>query len=232
MLLGCASATQAQNPQGHFSIKPLAGVNISMFSPGNIDRDFHIKAGLSVGMELEYGVSDRLGLSLGAIYTQQRAGIDYEITQSIMDADGNLQSLFYTNQKVKANCSYVALPLLANVYIPGVKGLAVKAGVQASILTSDLMHREQLFLKQNFGLPDTNMLSTFHPTELSTLIENQTDFCHSVDFGIPLGISYEYKGLMLDARYYFGLMDMDVNDDLGNSHNGCLSVTLGYRFHL
>ena len=59
-----------------------------------------------------------------------------------------------------------------------------------------------------------------------------TGVSNSIDFGIPVGLSYEYKNITLNARYYFGLRKVDSTEDPDKAHNRYLSVTLGYRFHL
>ncbi|MBP5798357.1 MAG: outer membrane beta-barrel protein [Prevotella sp.] len=59
-----------------------------------------------------------------------------------------------------------------------------------------------------------------------------TDVCKSFDWGIPVGLSYEYKNISLDARYYFGLTKIDKTENPDNAQNRYLSITLGYRFHL
>jgi hypothetical protein len=54
-----------------------------------------------------------------------------------------------------------------------------------------------------------------------------------LDFGIPIGFSYESRHIVLDARYYFGLTKIDdspINRE--DVRNRCLSITLGYRLHL
>jgi hypothetical protein len=50
--------------------------------------------------------------------------------------------------------------------------------------------------------------------------------------GIPVGLSYEYKNVVLDARYYFGLTKIDNTENPEDVRNRYFSVTLGYRFHL
>jgi hypothetical protein len=55
--------------------------------------------------------------------------------------------------------------------------------------------------------------------------------CKSVDVAIPVGISYEYKNISLDARYHFGLTKIDKTENPDTAHNRYLSLTLGYRFH-
>jgi hypothetical protein len=68
--------------------------------------------------------------------------------------------------------------------------------------------------------------------QLMTYNTNISDVCKSVDFGIPLGLSYEYKNIVLDARYYFGLTKIDKTDDPDSARNQYLSITLGYKFNL
>ena len=60
----------------------------------------------------------------------------------------------------------------------------------------------------------------------------RSDVLKSMDFGIPIGLSYEFKNIVLDARYYFGLRKIDNTEDEESIRNRCLTVTLGYRLHL
>ena len=60
------------------------------------------------------------------------------------------------------------------------------------------------------------------------------DKLHSCVFSIPVGLSYTYKNIELDARYLWGISKVadtkDKNDkDLKNS---TFAITLGYRFGL
>ena len=55
-----------------------------------------------------------------------------------------------------------------------------------------------------------------------------SDVCKSV----PLGVSYEYKNIVLDARYFFGLTKIDKTDNPDSARNQYLSITLGYKFNL
>jgi hypothetical protein len=59
-----------------------------------------------------------------------------------------------------------------------------------------------------------------------------SNVCKSVDVGFPIGLSYEYKNVVLDARYYFGLTKIDKTEDAEDCRNRMLSITLGYRFKL
>lgn len=122
---------------------------------------------------------------------------------------------------------YLNIPILANYYI--VKGLAVKAGVQPGILVSG----------------KSKLSGTFHDgTEKVDL----KDITNKVDVSIPVGVSYEWKNIILDARYIFGLTNVNKNktpffeelviDTTGDytpqpvkkgCKNGVFQLTLGYK---
>lgn len=233
--LCCTTVLNAQNPQGKFSIKPMAGINVTGLSGGDVlnlangknINLYHYKVRFTAGVEAEYGVNDWLGVSLGAVYSQQGAKIEYAENIVVNQAGGDF--LEVTEIDGNVNNEYINIPLMANVYIPGVKGLALKAGVQVGFCLSS----------------KENMTTHVYPVPLSsnqvTIIDNYTsqktytelkDFCKSVDFGISVGLSYEYRNVVLDARYYFGLTKIDKTEFADDCRNRYLSVTLGYRFHL
>ena len=102
MLLASA-ATFAQNSVGQFTFTPKVGLNIADFQKcEGSDARF----GLVAGGEFEYGLSDMVGLSFGALYSMQ--GAKYK--------DGGV------TETLKAD--YINIPLLANVYVA--PGFAVK----------------------------------------------------------------------------------------------------------
>ena len=71
------------------------------------------------------------------------------------------------------------------------------------------------------------------PQDTPSFIQyTQPNICHSFDFGIPVGISYELFNISLNVGYYMGLTKIDKTEDPDNARNRCLSVTLGYRFKL
>jgi hypothetical protein len=123
---------------------------------------------------------------------------------------------------------------MANVYIPDIKGLALKAGVQVGILTSDKMTTDVMLtmINMDFNSGYFELNEAPQLNQLMTYNTNISDVCKSVDFGIPLGLSYEYKNIVLDARYYFGLTKIDKTDDPDSARNQYLSITLGYKFNL
>ena len=52
---------------------------------------------------------------------------------------------------------------------------------------------------------------------------------HSFDLSIPVGLSYEYKNVCLDARYNYGLTNFEKGY---NQKNSVFQITLGYKFGL
>lgn len=226
----CMGDVQAQNEKGGFSIKPVAGVNISTL--GNTSTGlYHTKVGMTGGIEAEYGVANWFGLSLGMLYSEQGAklkGGAYTIV-----TENNQQTIVATSIKGKLKATYLNLPLLANIYIPKIKGLALKTGVQLGILTSSKMNTD-IAIASASSIP-TGEIQFNDQTNQSTYQEasfSASDVCKSVDVAIPVGISYEYKNISLDARYHFGLTKIDKTENPDTAHNRYLSLTLGYRFHL
>ena len=92
-------AAKAQNEVGQITLKPLVGINLANVT--DID-DADMRVGLAAGVEAEYGIAEKFGVTAGAIYSMQ--GIK----------DGKLD--------------YINIPILANYYV--IPGLAIKAGVQ------------------------------------------------------------------------------------------------------
>jgi len=52
-----------------------------------------------------------------------------------------------------------------------------------------------------------------------------------VDLSIPLGVSYEFENVIIDARYLFGLSNI-YKTDLVKSRNSVVQLSVGYRFQL
>ena len=228
VLLCCSMTTMAQNEKGVFTIRPMVGINLSDFSGGFSEDFYHMKAGLAVGMEAEYGISKSFGLSLGAFYSQKGAKID----GTIVAIAGNDEYLIYmeTKNKGKVTCNYVTLPLMANFYVPVVKGLALKVGAQMGILAGSRIKTDVDATIETYLRKDLTMSS---PTTHEQTTIDQDIECKSIDFGIPFGMSYEYRNVIVDLRYYFGLTKIDNSAfDREDIRNRCLTLTVGYRLPL
>jgi len=110
------------------------------------------------------------------------------------------------NSDDKFKLDYINVPVLANVYLT--KGLAVKLGVQPGF---------------NVGNSVTVAGNTVSQSK------KEGDGVKSVDLSIPVGLSYEYKNVVLDARYNWGVTK--AYDGL-DSKNSVFQITLGYKFEL
>ena len=223
----------AQNQKGTFSIRPMAGISIANLS-SSLDDYYHNQVGLTAGLEVEYAISNQAGISLGAVYSQQGSKIDGSTEQQFTDANGQ-QLLEYSESEGHLRTNYINLPLMVNYYIPVVRGLAIKAGIQVGLRSDERLKADQLSVRHNY-LPSSANGGTMQPSglvaEMWSMVFNETDVSKSVDFGIPVGLSYEYKNVTLDARYCFGLTKTDKILEAEDNRNRTFSVTLGYRFNL
>ena len=100
---------------------------------------------------------------------------------------------------------YINIPILANVYVA--KGLAVKLGIQPGFNVTHKMSAKQ------------------------GSASGSVDFSgvKSVDFSIPVGLSYEFNNFVIDGRYNFGVTKFADGSD---SKNSVFQFTLGYKFAL
>ena len=106
-MMVAAISANAQNEVGQFTLKPTVGMNIATLTKTN---DSKVRVGLAAGLEAEYGITEKFGLSFGALYSMQ--GCKWK--------EGD-ESLTY-------KIDYINIPILAQYYV--VKGLAIKAGIQ------------------------------------------------------------------------------------------------------
>ena len=233
-----ATMAEAQNQKGTFSIKPMVGVNISSFGSPTVEDFYHTKVRFTAGAEVEYGVNNWLGLSLGLMYSQQGVKVDGSVALvQMLENDEVLYSESQMDGYLHAD--YLNIPMMAHVYIPAIRGLSINAGIQMGFLVNDRMTADVLTASQTIKLSSLQPNSGWYvdnynnnTTVVTSAVVTQNDVCKSVDFGIPLGLSYEYKNISLDARYYFGLTKIDKTENPDTAKNRYFSITLGYRFHL
>ena len=244
VLLCCTMATMAtaQTGKGIFSIKPMAGINVSTFSGGVVSDMYHTKVGFTAGMEAESGLNNWLGLSLGIVYSQQGAKVDGSLSALFTDNSTGKSGLIVTDNNGKVHCDYLNLPLLANIHIPALHGLSLKTGIQMGFLVKSQMNlstdaaifydyvtsASYNYEPHYWNLQDANA----GDSHFSHYESNMSDICKSIDIGIPIGLSYEYKNVVLDVRYCFGLTKIDNTQEPEDTRNRTLSVTLGYNFKL
>ncbi len=212
----------AQPEAGTFSITPKIGINVANITNDAYDKyhdeykaigyDFTAgekpSIGFVAGAEAGYQVSKAFAVTAGLLYSQQGAKRSGFIHSERINIDENSQ----------CTLSYLNIPILANVYL--FKGFAIKAGIQPGILLS---------AKNKIDLTVSGIAGDAgHHEEL-----DGKDNCNSIDFSIPVGISYEFYNVVIDARYNIGVTNI-LKDSKGekNGCNGVLQLTVGYKINL
>ena len=169
------------------------------------------KIGVSIANLTDMKDSDpRVGLVAGVEGEYQVSDIFSISAGALYSMQGAKSTVSALGQSATATTKldYINVPIMANVYV--VKGLAVKLGIQPGFKVS--------------STEKTVGNTSFASGSVSGDIKAQ-----SVDFSIPVGISYEYSNFQLDARYNWGLTKVFEN---GKSKNSVFQITLGYKFDL
>lgn len=162
------------------------------------------KIGMNIADLTDVDDSDvRIGLAVGAEAEYQATDL-FSVSAGVLYS---MQGCKGSEDGVKATIKldYINIPILANVYVT--KGLAVKLGIQPG------------FNINAKGKAEANGVSA----------EADIDDAKTLDFSIPVGVSYEYQNFVLDARYNWGLTKVAKDID---SKNSVFQITLGYKFSL
>ena len=118
---------------------------------------------------------------------------------------------------------YIQCPLTINQYLA--EGLAVKAGIQLGFL-----------VRSEFSssiTPITHLDNGAKEYGETVKVEiDQKSVMRSMDVSIPVGVSYEYLNVVLDARYHFGLSKLYKDDSWPTEKNKVFTFTVGYKFSL
>ncbi len=184
----------AQHEVGSVTFQPKVGMNISTFTK---DDYADPRVGLVLGMDFEYQLNQRLGLSAGLLYSMQ-------------GAEGRASIGNYAPLAMTLETDYVIFPIMANVYV--VKGLALKIGIQPGInVVADYTVSSKNGSSYGGSLKDADMdVNTFY-------------------LDIPIGLSYEFSKIVIDARYNLGLTRIASYDI---SKHSVFQFTLGYKIPL
>lgn len=161
------------------------------------------KVGLNLANVTDGDGDIRVGAVAGAEF-------EYQISDIFSLSAGALYSMQGCKGEVEGydatvKLDYLNVPILANVYVA--KGLAVKLGIQ----------------------PGFNVTSKASVEKSGTKVTTDLDGIESVDFSIPVGLSYEINNFVIDARYNLGVSK--IMDD-SDSKNSVFQFTLGYKFAL
>ena len=163
------------------------------------EDDAKMKTNLTYGLEFERFFTDEFSVAAGILFSNL----------------GFKTSVFTVNNvenKVTLNNYYGLIPITLNYYV--VEGLAIKAGVKPSF-------RVKTQIKEGDTKLDLdNALDMYFGNEASI---------NRFDLAIPVGLSYEFRRITVDARYNFGLVKV-FKGTKNNYFNRYISLTLGYKF--
>ena len=168
------------------------------------------KAGINISKVTNSDSKTKVGLVAGV-------EAEYGIAENFGLQFGVLYSMQGDKPKVGSGSEkldYINIPIMAQYYV--IPGLAIKAGVQPGFLVR---------AKNKYDYEDGGI--AIHTDA------DIKDACNKVDLSIPVGISYEYKSFVLDARYNIGLTKVYKSDYSDKScRNSVFAITLGYKFAL
>lgn len=218
-LLSCLSLAASAQAESCWRLYPKIGVNLSKFPNDEIllmgaQHDYQLKSrykqGFTAGAELSYE-RDVLSATLGLMYANR--GTKYkDYTYESPTYQEKVSGLQYT-------LHYLEMPLMGGYEIAN--GLRVKAGVQLGYL-----------LKARFM--SSSITTIKEDQDHSTIEADETDIdvkdtFKKVDVCIPVGISYEFSNVVVEARYLIGVT---TNSDLVKARNSGFVFTVGYGFNL
>lgn len=213
-------STFAQPEAGTFSIIPRLGVTLAKLSGDDlmVADGFSLSPkylpGMMAGVDLEYQLTNALAVSAGAFYSQQ--GDKYD---DYTEAHDITTKKWSETRDIKNKIDYVNVPVMLSIY--GARNLAFKIGAQFGFNIKAKTEMTSI----SFVRGEDGNASTENVTKLKGDI-NVKKF----DFSIPIGISYEYMNVILDARYNIGLTKVYSKIDTGK--NCVFSFSAGYRFKL
>ena len=172
---------------------------------------FQPKAGLNVAYYTATEGTEtkpRLGLAVGAEFEYQLKK-NFSLSAGALYSQQGLKVMvkeFLDDRSVTYRTDYINFPILANVYVA--KGLALKVGVQ----------------------PGVNVKAGYSVNNSSFEWEGNLSYygihVKTFDLAIPVGLSYEYKNFVIDARYNIGVTKMAEGDE---SRNRTFQFTIGYK---
>lgn len=234
-LLAASLTAAAQYEKNDIIITPMAGASIAWMAPNATSSgdEYSAKAGLVAGVEAEYMLSRSLGISAGLAYSQmgrKKTERKYDYTEKI---------------------DYLNIPLMVNYHV--CKGLVVKAGIQPCVRLNAKWGGGEFIVKRPVTFPETyEKIPYGNPDDVTLTVHENISFnkyTNTMVVALPIGLSYEYHGFVIDARYVLSLGNTFKNTvaydyiEEGSRHmrfyvvnsnakNRNVQITLGYRFKL
>ena len=183
---------------------------------------------LNVSAQHEEGdltIQPRVGITMSSMTNTDGAKTKLNVTYGVeferfFNDDLSIAAgVLFTDQGAKLsdditmNIYYGLLPVTINYYV--LQGLALKAGIQPGFR-----------VKARVNANDTKIdFDSF----LASLYPGEDVKMSTFDLAFPVGLSYEFRGVTLDARYNFSVIKLIKGLD-ESVRNQVIAVTLGYKF--
>ena len=224
LLTACLQSV-AQNEVGKWSLVPHIGVSVVTMTkdyfPADAvtwDVDTKLRSNISGGLDVEYQTSPLVAVSAGLWYRE--GGTRYKDLTLSMDQESGSGMAFH-DAYVRLN--YLAVPIMAHVYLA--KGLSVNVGLEpAFLIDQKAKYQMQSYTydteAQHWAMGDNKRIS-----------DEKSDNYQKLLLSVPLGLSYEYERVLIDARYELGLSKVFKND-LSDARTHGFMFTMGYRIGL
>lgn len=209
-----AFSASAQSEVGSITWQPNIGVTHTSAIVEGRNSVLDGAYGITFGVEAMYMLKEKLGIALGLNYTGYNLDDDavayfgYSRYYSYYgyNYNGSLYERALNPDYQKARNFYFNIPVTANFYI--FKGFAVKGGIAFNILSTAKIGGDS---ELNFGREAVKV----------------RDLYKSVFISAPIGVSYEIKNIVFDARYSVSITNVS---DYGEATYLPLSLTVGYKF--
>ncbi len=179
-----------------------------------------------------WNIQPKLGLNIASMTDSEDtdariafavgAEAEYQATDMLSFSAGAL----YSQQGIKSPSSevnvtikmdYINIPILANVYVA--KGFAVKLGLQPGFLIND-----KAKVSSNGASAEMDLTAVLQAEGIAVKV-------NSFDLSLPVGVSYEFSNIQVDARYNWGLTKAITAPNETTKHS-VFQFTVGYKFSL
>ena len=225
VLLAAGAASAQSDGWSRWSVTPKAGLTVATHV-GDDAMESSSSLAWAAGVEATYRAAKLVSYDLGLHYTRDRVKDCSRVHLSSWEYDLTLDDARLLTERID-------MPLLVNLHV--LPGLALKAGVQPSLLLSAKMKYHMTGSMVDF----LNLVGKAYLAEEGAQMprmavdedtsEGMKSQMRNLDVSVPVGLSYEWRNIVVDARYHFGLTRIVDGQDV---HRRYLSLTLGYRFGL
>lgn len=236
-----AQAGWAQPEKGTFTLQPKVGLTMSTFSGNLLRYDAKWHVGMTAGVETEWQFANEVSLISGLTFRRQGCGFNEKEHYAY---DGKI----ITSELNSLTLDYLCLPIMLGVR--AAKRLNLRFGVEfCYTLSAKLRQREYGRVAEN---TDNNVwqpgmdesLFVWHKVSNRYSVDAKDEF-KAMSLNIPLGLSYEFRNVLVNLTYHLELLratggSIFENDEpfeyphIEKKHltNHCIELTAGYKFAL